>query len=180
MTNVYVYPPKNPIIPKTHTESLVSYTPTSLQQNSQGTVTDKTPTRHVIAHCLERLFYRFSVKTSSQNPLWMARYGHFIIENPAHAVLCTHQISEITPSHLAHTFYDTIICKKQKKKKKKKKAAFNIISQFWNVGKIWNKKHCVNKMVSVTSEQCYLSSYVIAQRFLITCSSVVLSCPKCE
>lgn len=42
--------------------------------------------------------------------------------------------------------------------------------------KIQNKNHCVDKTVSVTSEQSFIFffffSNIIAQRFLITCSSV--------
>lgn len=71
----------------------------------------------------------------------MARYGHFIIENPAHAVLCTHQISEITPSHLVHTFYDTIICKKQKKKEKEKKK--QLLTLYHNF-EMWGKYETKN------------------------------------
>lgn len=66
----------------------------------------------------------------------MARYGHLIIENPAHAVLCTHQISEITPSHLAHTFYDTNM---QKAKKKKKKQLLTLYHNFEMWGKYETK-----------------------------------------
>lgn len=43
---------------------------------------------------------------------------------------------------------------------------------------IQNKNHCVDKMVSVTSQRASSFSNIIAQRF-ITCSSVFLSF-ECE
>lgn len=53
-----------------------------------------------------RLLYRFPVKTASQNPLWMARHGHFLTDNPAHAVPAARgrRGHGHGHGHLAHTF----------------------------------------------------------------------------
>lgn len=125
MTNVYICLPKNPVISKTHRKKK-NHTSVTHMHFFSNNATLITHTIHI--GTLSRIPH---LKTYSQDLLWMARYGNFIIENSAHAALSTHQTRESHPPSLCSLFLVTMICEG----KKPQKQLLNITWQFWNVGK---------------------------------------------